>query len=446
MLSFLLFFLPFWFSSTISARHLALNRRGTSNTNTGKDTSSLTTTLFNTDFDVNITIGGQIVPVLVDTGSSDTYVMRKSYTCINRTTNAIIPEPSCLYGQTLYDPELSPTYHPITDESFGVLYGAGIASGLMANETVTLAGLTAHDVKVGIADTSTPMGDGLNVGVLGLGYPSLTSAHPGPISDTPNATFYVNRLVYDPILYKMRDQKLLPDSPTFSIALARTPQNVSAGFGGYLSLGTLPPVRHEPNFTTVPVEITSAIPVNFTSGEKVRSYWTLSVSDVRYGRPKTTTSSTPPPPPGEDASTLETNKTSFQAFVDSGNYFSYLPGPVVEEINSLFSPPAVYDPTSQLYVVDCTATPPQVGVTIGNNTFFHDGRDLIYQVGGDGGNGGGSGGLCVSSIASADSVALGGVSISILGVPFMKNVVSVFDIEKNVMGFARLKGEVTHTV
>ncbi|KIW10896.1 hypothetical protein PV08_10195 [Exophiala spinifera] len=429
------------FSSTVSATHLALHRRASNSNNApGKDASTLTSTLFNTVFDVHITIGSQIVPVLVDTGSSDTYVMRQSFTCINKTTNAIIPRSSCLYGPTLYDPGASQTYQAISNESFGVVYGAGIASGLMATETITLGDLTAHNVTVGVADTSTPMGDGLNVGLLGLAYPALTSAHPGPISNTPNDTFYANRLPYDPIVFTMRDQGLL-ESPIFSIALARTPQNDSTGFGGYLSLGRLPPVQHDAAFTTVPVEITSVIPLNATSGQRVRSYWTLSVSDVvvrNTSSPSgvssllagTTNASL------ADANTTTTN-TSFQAFVDSGNDFTFLPGPAVSQISSLFSPPAVYDPTSQLYVVDCAAVAPQIGVTIGNDTFFHDGRDLIYQTGE------GADGLCVSSIASADSVAIGEISISILGVPFMKNVVSVFDIGNNVMIFAKLKGDVT---
>lgn len=87
-------------------------------------------------------------------------------------------------------------------------------------------------------------------------------------------------------------------------------------------------------------------------------------------------------------------------------------------------------------------------MTIGNATFFHDGRDLVYQIGGVAGSGaeedgGGQGdSLCVSSIASADSAAFQGISIGILGVPFLKNVVSVFDIERNEMRFAKLTGEV----
>jgi hypothetical protein len=53
------------------------------------------------------------------------------------------------------------------------------------------------------------------------------------------------------------------------------PQNESTAFEGYLTPGA--PVNHSSDFTTVPVETTKNIPLNFTSGKKIRSYWSATI-------------------------------------------------------------------------------------------------------------------------------------------------------------------------
>ncbi|RAL10164.1 pepsin-like aspartic protease [Aspergillus homomorphus CBS 101889] len=331
---------------------------------TPSNTASLLAAQYGTTFDVDVTFGNQIFQLLVDTGSSDTYVMRSGFTCINATTNLEIPEADCLYSAKTYDQ--SCTYRQIQNETFGVQYGNGIASGVMAYEDITLAGITVEGQAVGIADQSNPMGDGVNSGVLGLGYPSLTSAHPGNHAD--NKTFFYNRT---------------------------TPLNLSTStFGGYLTLGDLPPVPHVPYFSVVPVEILDNIPAKFTSGQRSRSYWAFTVSAVTYGEPH--------------AENTTTNTTAFQAFTDTGNEFSFLPAAVVEPINALFSPPAMYDNALRVYVVAAMQKRPPTGD-----------------------------GTCVSLLASSETVAYEGVMLNILGVSFLKNVVSVYDFGRNELRFAQ---------
>lgn len=77
---------------------------------------------------------------------------------------------------------------------------------------------------------------------------------------------------------------------------------------------------------------------------------------------------------------------------------------------------------------------------IDNQTFFLDGRDLIYQTAAPSTEEA----LCVSSLVSSDLASPAeGVVLNIIGAPFMKNVVSVFDFGVDEMRFARLEGEVT---
>ncbi|KAJ5876388.1 uncharacterized protein N7529_001972 [Penicillium soppii] len=373
-------------------------------------TSPLIATQYGTVFDAPVTIGNQTFMLLVDTGSSDTYVMQTGYKCVNSTDNLVIPERDCLYANKTY--HISKTYRHVRNEMFGVEYGAGLASGLMAYEEVSMSGVTVNTQKIAISNNSNPMGDGVNSGLLGLGYPSITSAHPA--NHTSNSTYWHDRLVYSPVLFTMYEQGMI--DPYFSLALAHTPQNQSTSFGGYMTLGGLPPVNHSSHFSAVPVEVTDNIPLWYTSGKSVRSYWTTTVRNITYGLSR---------------NNLTTNTTSFQAFVDSGNYISYLPSAIVDSINALFSPPATYDSDLGLYIIDCSAKAPEFGLSLGDQTFYHDGSDLIYQT---------SEGVCVSSLASSAEVSLGDVTLNIIGVPFLKNVVAVFDFGKNEMRFARKIG------
>ncbi|CAG7950886.1 unnamed protein product [Penicillium salamii] len=360
---------------------------------------------YGTVFDAPMTIGNQSFQMLVDTGSSDTYVMQDGYTCINGTGTLAVPREDCKYAKS-YHP--SNTLRRISGQNFGIEYGAGIASGYLAYEEVSLGNITVKKQKVGIADRSNPMGDGVNSGLLGLAYPSITSAHPG--NSTDNTTYWYNRLPYDPLINTMHKEGKI--EPNFSLALARSPQNQSTSFGGYLTLGGLPPVKYDPEFAVTPVEFTD-IPLNFTSGKRVLSYWTTTIDEVTFG---------------PSSNNLTTNSTKFKAFIDSGNYVTYLPSAVVEPINALFSPPATYNEDLKAYVVDCSSKAPQFGLKLGNQTFFHNGSDLIFRVDG----------ICVSSLFPSEKVSLGDVTVNILGVPFLKNVLTVFDFGNDEMRFAKL--------
>lgn len=122
------------------------------------------------------------------------------------------------------------------------------------------------------------------------------------------------------------------------------------------------------------------------------------------------------------------NSTAFQTFVDSGNNFSYLPTAVVEPVNAIFDPPATFDDLSKLYVVDCNAKAPVFGLQLGNQTFYHNPADLIQRIDDE---------LCVSALAAMEDARVGDITVSILGVSFLKSVVAVFDFGKDKMRFAK---------
>lgn len=90
-------------------------------------------------------------------------------------------------------------------------------------------------------------------------------------------------------------------------------------------------------------------------------------------------------------------------------------------------PRAVFNTQTGLYIVNCTAVPPRVGVNIAGATFFISPDDLMNRGSGAvGGQGNGAGpGQCVLAVQPS----MGGASV--LGDSWLKNVLVVFDLGAN---------------
>jgi Eukaryotic aspartyl protease len=386
-------------------------------------TTSLVSTGLGQYVDVEIDFGGQSFLVEIDLGSSDTWMLGTGYECINPTDNSVIPQSDCNYANSTY--QITPTFSQISNQSLGVFYGAGIVAGQVGYETVTLAGLTIPKQEVGIASSLTLPGDGFSSGLLGLAYPAITSSHPGTNID--NTTFLYNRLPYNPVVFNMAAAGLI--EPFFSLAIERTPFSSPIGPGGFLALGEIAPVAHSPHWARTPVVILPQIPINVTGNKSQRSYWALEVKSVSYGPgAAATTVNSPSSPPS--AAQLRKNTTSFDAVLDNGNQYTWMPSAVAEDINAQFSPPAL-PPTGgsgdPRWSVHCNATAPVFGVEIDNQVFWHDPRDMIFN-GGDG--------TCTSAVGRAEDLSLNGVSAAFLGLQFFKNVLAVFDFGENEIRLA----------
>ncbi|KAL6786313.1 aspartic peptidase domain-containing protein [Trichoderma sp. SZMC 28012] len=356
-------------------------------------------------FDIQITIGGQEFFVLADTGSSDLWVVGTGYRCFNGTDNQELPQSACNYANATYS--TSPTFRQIQNETLGVQYGAGIATGCMGTEDVTLGGVTVRGQEFGIADRLTNAGSGIDSGILGLAYPSLTFAH--PTTSVDNTSLRENHTTYNPLFTNMFQQGSV--APWFSIAINRLAPGETSGPGGYLGLGEMPPINYSSTFASAPVEVNRAIPPSITDGKSEFTEWTLSVDAVIWGHRNNTFQST--------------NTTRFQAIVDSGGVFNELPAEVVDAVFAQYTKPPVLDPFSGAFMVDCDTIPPLFGLAIGGKTFFLLPEDMIYYN---------KDGSCQSSLVPGIS-AEGPVAFTISG-PFLNNVVSVFDFGKNEMRFA----------
>ncbi|KAH7347967.1 aspartic peptidase domain-containing protein, partial [Pyrenochaeta sp. MPI-SDFR-AT-0127] len=365
----------------------------------------LTSTENGAIFEVEVEVNNQTFYLVPDTGSSDLWVPVADFVCVDPTGRKELPQEDCQFGK-LYQVPNSTTY--VANETFGVQYGTGIALGKVAYADVTLNGIRVKNQKVGLVDRTNDKGDGLGSGILGLGYPPLTSAHPGTTLD--NTTLLFNRAIYDPVFVSMYKEGLV--EPWYSFALERPLKNATTGPGGWLGLGQLPPVFHSNDWAIKPIEVTESLPEELTGGVRQITLMTLTVDGITWGNASNNSSTT--------------NSTKFQAVVDTGNHMNLFPVAIAEAINNAFDPPGVFDEESHIYIVDCNATTPKLGVLLDGHTFWHQHQDdLIYRD---------TSGSCYSSIApTAES---GGLALNFLGDAFLRNVVSVFDFGKNEMRFA----------
>lgn len=146
----------------------------------------------------NITLAGEPYTVVIDTGSSDTWVASSTFVCTSRFTRKRLPQRACGFGQ-LYDVENNANFTEIEDRKFSVRYSdgeylngdlgeedlgivgedgnyAGFLSDSRAKayERITGQGLTVRQT-IGVVKRGWWMGDSFSSGLMGLAYATLAS-------------------------------------------------------------------------------------------------------------------------------------------------------------------------------------------------------------------------------------------------------------------------------
>ncbi|KAJ7798948.1 acid protease [Mycena olivaceomarginata] len=138
---------------------------------------------------VNVTIGGQNFSLVIDSGSSDTWVPQAGFFLFQS------------YQQSGTADDLNQTYG--TSE---------YVAGPIALETVSIGGLEVSRQVVPIPDVAAWTGDGVLSGVLGLAFPNVTVFSTPP---TQLRRLRKNRILYDPFFFTAVKQKK-PTPPTIA--------------------------------------------------------------------------------------------------------------------------------------------------------------------------------------------------------------------------------------
>jgi hypothetical protein len=144
-----------------------LNKPGT--IPTGHSTT-LISLFIGEEFATTITFGTETFEAIVDSGSSDTWLVETGFKCVDIETSAPLPESDCDFGPTY---NVTDTFKQIPNENFNITYGDGeFLTGIVGIEEVTLAGLKVKQ-EVALVNYAAWEGDGTTSGLIGLAYPAL---------------------------------------------------------------------------------------------------------------------------------------------------------------------------------------------------------------------------------------------------------------------------------
>lgn len=123
------------------------------------------------EFATEIDISGQKFQVIVDTGSSDTWVVEKGFECVSVSNGSdVVAESVCAFGPTYTS---GSSFKQIPNEFFNITYGDGeFLNGVMGTNQITLAGIEVTQ-EIALVNYAGWTGDGVTSGLTGLAFPAL---------------------------------------------------------------------------------------------------------------------------------------------------------------------------------------------------------------------------------------------------------------------------------
>ncbi|KAI8096745.1 aspartic peptidase domain-containing protein [Halteromyces radiatus] len=359
---------------------------------------------------VDIGTPGQTFAVTLDTGSGDLWV--PSTDC----PSVVCPVPK-------FNPTQSSTYNNTTIP-FKITYGLGSANGTYIKETVTIGGAVVKQQQLGLAIASSNIFTRMTAlglrnttsddqvpasGILGLGYPGLTSiAHQ-------------NGSAYNPFVFNLLQQNLI-QNPIFSIYLNNAQ---TLGWSGEVIFGGIDNTKYSGSINYVPVQQT-------TAGASSTGYmfWTVLGQgfNVIGGKGNTSSLQFSSPVP---------------SIIDTGTTLSYLPLNMVKGLMLSIFGPGVYqqDVSTGMFMVDCAMASEsnvtvQFQMTSSSSATNNSAAvinvaltDMILQDA--------SG--CYLAVAPSDDTSSStfGPSSTLIGQSILRSAYMVFDMQQNRIGFAQ---------
>ncbi|EIN11161.1 acid protease [Punctularia strigosozonata HHB-11173 SS5] len=351
-----------------------------------------------------INVGGQDFEVLVDTGSSDTWLVQVGFSCFT-IDGAPASANECGFGTAGFDPSQSSTFTSLPGKNINVTYGDGtFAAGPVGTDTITVGGLTVTAQEFGVPNVTAWDGLGVEGGLLGLAYPALTSVFNGTNSTQDS---FANQAPYNPFFFTAIQEGKV-NASVFSVSLDRgtfaeqsSPDEKPNR--GFLAFGGAAPVAVTNASASAPVLLATN-----SAGNTTEAFYAVNVD--AYVFPGSTKLS-----------------TKGFAILDTGTSLTYVPTPVAQALTKQFKPRGFLDEGSGLFIVGCNATAPAFAVQIGGVQFSVDAKDLVL-LGGTDENGSD---VCISGVQ--DGGPDNGEDIFILGDTFLHNVVVSFDVSDNVV-------------
>ncbi|KAF3025660.1 hypothetical protein E8E14_013611 [Neopestalotiopsis sp. 37M] len=347
-----------------------------------------------TQYSVDVVINGSPMKLLVDSGSSDTWVRGADFNCTTTATSPVGQEQSACNLGPAYPARDFGDGQRVPGQHFYIsLNDDEMVAGPLGYADVGLAGVTVPRQEVGLASVGAWRGDNVTSGVLGLAYPALTSAYRG---DDVLGNRSEDLTTYSPLFTSMMVRGDV--EPYWCLALNRNSSS------GYISFGEVPPVdlSQGPDGTT---DLIIADIAHKGSSGINPSFYTIIPLGFRTN------------------AILDSSRYPF--IIDSSTTMTYLPPSMAELVNSHFDPPAVYLWYYGSYFVPCDAVPPNLAVLIDGSEFFFDAYDMINQDMVDPLTG-----LCATTINSGNNGPF------ILGLSFLTSVMVQFNVGAGTITFS----------
>lgn len=330
----------------------------------GNDGSATTTpTQYDSQYLTPVTIGGQVLNLDFDTGSSDLYDPRKGWLNLAddcRWVFSSLTPSNEVNGQIVYDPSKSSTSKEINGATWSITYGdKSSSSGVVYTDTVNVGQTTfaGQAVELTTQVSAQFQSDSANDGLLGLAFDSLNTVKP-----TAQKTFFTNVL---PSL----------SAPLFTVDLKK-------GAPGTFDFGFVDDAKHTGDVTYVNVD-------------NSRGFWSFTSSGYSIGGGAMSGS-------------------SIQGIADTGTTLLYLPDDIVTAYYGAVNG-AQNDQQQGGYTYPCNAALPDISFGIGGATFVVPGNYVNYAPVDA------SGTTCFGGIQSST-----GIGINIFGDIFLKSQFVVF--------------------
>lgn len=375
-------------------------------------TGPVTAANYDVEYIANVIAGTNNLSLVVDTGSSDTWFVRQGFNCVDPQRHLPILTASCHFG-----PVFKGDFPggKIANKHMAVAYGyqgGPFLEALLGYSDLEVSGVKVQKQTIGLATRGFWDGDGVTSGLLGLGLPGLTNALPG----APSTSFVGDQAdqgrvstQYSPFVSTLASENNITQ---FSLALSRGPEQ------SFLALGGAPPhIETDPTLGWVTTPIVKTATVLDRAG--AYSYYSINIESLQYNSSVLRRSTI-----AVDGQPLH----NYNFVVDSGTTLNLFPYDVAVAINQLYTPHAQLDPDQGSWFVRCDATPPSLGIQIGDKTIWTDPKSMILppQPGSNAGSN-----MCLSGVGARQNEPY------ILGDTFMQQLVAVFDVGNKEIKFAK---------
>ena len=162
-----------------SSKHLANHRNSKRQNDLLAFLQSPILTLGGRVYLTDITLANHPFTVVIDTGSSDTWVASSSFECLDPESYGRIDTRYCVFNRT-FDPQNSATWRGVEGWQFSVNYTGGeFLLGELGKEELGIGeeknGRLTVNQTVGVVRSGYWVGDGISSGLMGLAYSALVS-------------------------------------------------------------------------------------------------------------------------------------------------------------------------------------------------------------------------------------------------------------------------------